>query len=135
MIVSTFQKIIIKHQFVERRAISLMFSSWFDIPRQQLQAKHHFCEWEILVFICWLALLHTKVNWMASQAYLVMMNSCNRLYSSPHSTSFWQSSTQTKLLATWVSLSNTANPGLSVSEIASQKAREKHKPWAETEYM
>lgn len=73
-----------------------MFSSWFDVPRQQLQAKYHFGKWAILVFICWLALLHTKVNWKLLRLIWVMMNSCNPLHSSPHSTSFWQSSTQTK---------------------------------------
>lgn len=65
-----FSLIITKLKFVGRSAIFLMFSTWFNILRQQLQAKYHFSKWEILVFMCWLALLHTKVNWEASEAYL-----------------------------------------------------------------
>lgn len=65
-----FSSVITKLKFVGRRTIFLMFSTWLNIPRQQLQAKYNFSKWEILVFMYWLALLHMKFNWEASPAYL-----------------------------------------------------------------
>ena len=76
-----FKKKITKLKYVGRRAIFLMFSTWFNIPRQQLQAKYHFSKWKILVFMSWLALLHAKVNWRLLQLTGVMMNSCSSLHS------------------------------------------------------
>lgn len=65
-----FPSVITKLKFVGRRTIFLMFSTWLNILRQQLQAKYNFSKWEILVFMYWLALLHMKFNWEASPAYL-----------------------------------------------------------------
>lgn len=37
-----FPSVITKLKFVGRRTIFLMFSTWLNIPRQQLQAKYNF---------------------------------------------------------------------------------------------
>ena len=41
-VLGLFFSVITKLKFVGRRTIFLMFSTWLNIPRQQLQAKYNF---------------------------------------------------------------------------------------------